>query len=100
MEINKTCETCARQDDEFICPECLMVNDHGSNNWIPSESATLKLNEWKRHKSECKTLWHLCCAIAEICTAPTDMVVDNLTGWLWDEEEAGEIKSNNSEVDK
>ena len=25
------------------------------------------------------------------CAAPREMVIEQLTGWLWDEEEAGEI---------
>ena len=30
--------------------------------------------------------------LCALCAAPTDMVVNQLTGFLWDEEEAGDIK--------
>ena len=48
----------------------------------------------EQHKSECRTIWHLCCALAQMCAAPPEMIVDQLTGYTWDEQEAGEIKAN------
>jgi hypothetical protein len=48
----------------------------------------------KKHKSECRTCWMLCCALAQMCAADPVTVVDKLTGYLWDDEEGGEIKAN------
>ena len=48
----------------------------------------------EKHKGECGTCWLLCCTLAHICDAEPVDVVDKLTGYLWDEEEAGEIKDN------
>lgn len=40
------------------------------------------------------TAWYLCCALAELCAARPEKIVDDLTGYLWDEEEAGNMKYN------
>ena len=53
-----------------------------------------KGNMDEKHKGECRTCWLLCCALAQMCAADPATVVDQLTGYLWDEEEAGEIKAN------
>jgi len=37
------------------------------------------------------TAFHLCEALANQCAAPVTMVIKNLTGHLWDEEEAGKL---------
>lgn len=47
-----------------------------------------------KHKSECRICWLLCCALAQMCDYDPLQVIDILTGYLWDEEEAGEIKDN------
>ena len=47
-----------------------------------------------KHKSECQTCWLICCALAQMCAGDPAIVVNLLTGYLWDEEEAGQIKSN------
>lgn len=44
---------------------------------------------------EYRTVSYLCSTLANICAAPPNMVIDALTGFLWDEEEAGKIKSAN-----
>ena len=44
---------------------------------------------------EYRTVSYLVSALANICPAPPNMVIDALTGILWDEEEAGEIKRAN-----
>ena len=40
------------------------------------------------------TKYKLCCQLAEICDIAPDNLVDMLTGYLWSEEEAGDIKAN------
>ena len=47
-----------------------------------------------RNTKASRTCWLLCCALAQMCAADPATVVDQLTGYLWDEEEAGEIKAN------
>lgn len=49
------------------------------------------MNE-REQKSEYQTVSYLVSALANICAAPPNTVIDRLTGLLWDEEEAGEIK--------
>jgi hypothetical protein len=49
----------------------------------------------KEQQIEYRTLSYLVSAIANICAASPNMVIDALTGVLWDEEEAGEIKKAN-----
>ncbi len=49
-------------------------------------------------KREYRTVSHLCSTLACICTAPPNMVIDALTGILWDVEEAEEIKRANMPV--
>jgi len=46
----------------------------------------------KEQQREYQTVSYLVSALANICTAPPNMVIDRLTGFLWDEEEAGRIK--------
>ena len=47
---------------------------------------------------EYRTAWFLCRALAELCPASPEVVVDKLTGYLWDEEEAKKIKAGGSGV--
>jgi len=48
----------------------------------------------EKHKNECRVCWLLCCTLAQVCASDPLQVVDLLTGYLWDEQEAGEIKDN------
>ena len=59
-----------------------------------------KGNMGEKHKGECRTCWMLCCCLAQMCAADPATVVDKLTGYLWDEEEAGEIKANSATCGK
>ena len=49
----------------------------------------------KEQQTEYRTVSYLCSTLANICASPPNMVIDALTGLLWDEEEAGEIKRAN-----
>lgn len=49
----------------------------------------------KEQQREYRTVGYLCSTLANVCDAPPDMVIDALTGLLWDEEEAGQIKTAN-----
>lgn len=49
----------------------------------------------QEQQREYRTVSYLCSTLANICTAPPNTVIDALTGLLWDEEEAGEIKRAN-----
>lgn len=46
-----------------------------------------------QQKREYETVWHLVSALAGMTAALPDKIVDTLTGYLWDEEEAGKIKA-------
>jgi hypothetical protein len=56
----------------------------------------------KDQQREYRTVSYLVSALANICAAPPNKIIDLLTGYLWDEEEAGEIKqaNMNTEADK
>lgn len=45
-----------------------------------------------QQKREHQTVWHLVSALAGMCAALPEKVVDELTGYLWDEDEAAKIK--------
>jgi len=47
----------------------------------------------RQEAREHKTVKHLVDALATLCAAHSDKVVDLLTGYLWDESEASSIKS-------
>jgi hypothetical protein len=49
----------------------------------------------KDQQREYRTVSYLVSALANICAAPPNKIIDLLTGYLWDEEEAGEIKMAN-----
>lgn len=49
----------------------------------------------KEQQLEYRTVSYLVSALANICEAPPNRIVDALTGLLWDEEEAGQIKVAN-----
>jgi hypothetical protein len=49
----------------------------------------------ERQQREYQTVLHLVSALGNICAASPVMIIDALTGFLWDEEEAGEIKRAN-----
>jgi hypothetical protein len=51
--------------------------------------------ESRQEKIEHATIWHLVSAIATICAADPNIIIDNLTGYTWDEEEASKIKGSN-----
>ncbi len=44
---------------------------------------------------EYRTVKHLVDALSNICCASPEMTIDRLTGYLWTEEEAAEIKKAN-----
>jgi len=44
---------------------------------------------------EYRTVSYLVSTLCNICEAPPNKVIDLLTGYLWDEEEAGKIKMAN-----
>ena len=44
---------------------------------------------------EYRTVSYLVSTLCNICEAPQNKVIDLLTGYLWDEEEAGKIKMAN-----
>jgi hypothetical protein len=47
-------------------------------------------------QKEYKICWNAVSTLAEMCAASESVIIDQLTGYLWDEEEAGEIKANNA----
>lgn len=49
----------------------------------------------KEQQREYRTVSHLVAALANTCAATPERVIDALTGVLWDEEEAGQIKRAN-----
>jgi len=53
------------------------------------------MNEREQQK-EYQTVGYLVSALANICAASPNMIIDKLTGFLWDEEEASQIKTANT----
>ena len=51
--------------------------------------------EEQKARREFRTAWLLVAALSEMCAADPMKTVDLLTGYLWDEEEAGRIKEAN-----
>jgi hypothetical protein len=49
----------------------------------------------EEQQREYRTASFLCSTLANMCAASPNMVIDALTGILWDEEEAGRIKEAN-----
>ena len=49
----------------------------------------------KEQQREYRTVSYLVSTLANICTAAPNQIIDQLTGFLWDEEEAGQIKRAN-----
>ena len=49
----------------------------------------------KEQECEYRTVSFLVSALANMCAASPNMIIDRLTGLTWDEEEAGRIKSAN-----
>jgi len=49
----------------------------------------------KEQQSEYRTASYLVSALANMCAASPNQIIDQLTGLLWDEEEAGQIKRAN-----
>jgi hypothetical protein len=49
----------------------------------------------KEQQREYRTVSYLCSTLANICAASPNQVIDALTGLLWSEEEAGDIKRAN-----
>lgn len=50
------------------------------------------LNVEALQKREYKTVYLLIATLANICCATEEKIIELLTGYLWDEEEAGQIK--------
>ena len=46
----------------------------------------------RQHLRECQSISKLIEVLALLCAGDTDKITDLLTGYLWDEEEAGMIK--------
>jgi hypothetical protein len=54
----------------------------------------------KEQQLEYRTVSYLVSMLANICVASPNQIIDALTGFLWDEEEAGHIKvANTPEID-
>jgi hypothetical protein len=51
-----------------------------------------KAQEKAENNRDYQTIACLCQSIGNICCAGSSKIVDNLTGFCWDEEEAGMIK--------
>lgn len=49
----------------------------------------------KEQQREYRTVSYLVSTLANICSASPDKIIDELTGFLWDEEEAEKIKVSN-----
>lgn len=49
----------------------------------------------KEQEAEYRTVSFMVSALANVCVAPPNLVIDRLTGLLWDEQEAEKIKSAN-----
>ena len=49
----------------------------------------------QEQQREYRTVSYLVSTLANICAASPNMIIDALTGLLWDEEEAGQIKEAN-----
>ena len=49
----------------------------------------------QEQQREYRTVSYLVSTLANICAASPNMVIDALTGLLWDDEEAGQIKEAN-----
>ena len=56
-------------------------------------------SDGERHEMECRVIWHLCSALAEMCAATPGGIVTRLAGYLWDEEERLLIMSNDEADD-
>lgn len=54
----------------------------------------------QEQQNEYRTVSYLVSALANICKASPNQVIDQLTGLLWDEEEAGEIKVANMPLNR
>jgi hypothetical protein len=60
------------------------------------------MSDYQRKKDqerEYRTVSYLVSTLANICAAPPNKIIDLLTGYLWDEEEANEIKKANMSID-
>jgi hypothetical protein len=49
----------------------------------------------QEQQCEYRTVSYLVSTLANICAASPNQIIDALTGLLWDEEEAGQIKRAN-----
>jgi hypothetical protein len=58
----------------------------------------MSTEESRREKIEHLTIWHLVAAISTMCACKEDTLIDTLTGYAWDEEEARKIKVANVDV--
>lgn len=91
------------------------INDWITENFLPSEREN-KLSELKQivlsdrasevgvepeviptlkeieNKRDYKTVYLVIATLANLCAATEERIIDLLTGYLWDEEEAGHIK--------
>lgn len=50
----------------------------------------------KEQQTEYQTISYLISAIANMCKASPNVIIDKLTGFCWDEEEASSIKEANT----
>lgn len=65
-------------------------------NSLVSLNGDRKLTIDKREQQkEYRTVSYLVSTLVNICAAPPNMIIDKLTGFLWDAEEAGQIKRAN-----
>ena len=59
---------------------------------IPIEPLVMPTLKEIKEKQEYKTVYLLIATLANLCAATEERIIDLLTGDLWDEEEAGQIK--------
>jgi len=60
-----------------------------------NESEAMKLLREKRERAAC---YRMVSALAALCAANEGKIIDLLSGYLWDEEEAEQIKRENEDA--
>lgn len=58
----------------------------------PVENQVMLTLEEIENKRDYKTVYLIIATLANLCAATEEKIIDLLTGYLWDEEEAGHIK--------
>lgn len=60
-----------------------------------TELDSLRASDEKSCQREYRTVSYLVSTLGNICSASPDLIIDRLTGYLWDNEEAAKIKKAN-----